>query len=385
MALLFFIYLLLLFYTFAGYPLLLWFWSQRKIDSETKLGNFQSSANSLGQELPTLDIVMVVHNGANYIQAKLKNLSELEYNGKRPRIIIVLDGCTDNTEELIAAANYSSVHVIKQKEKSGKPYGLNLGVAASDAVLLLMTDVRQPIKKDALERLARRFEDPQIAAVSGELVFKREGITDFGKGMDAYWRYEKFIRDKESTIDSVAGVTGAIYVLRKSYYDPIPAETLLDDVLIPMQAVLKGGKVKFESGAYAFDIPSNDIQRERIRKTRTLAGNFQLVQLNPSLVNPFKNPIWFQFVSHKMLRLLSPFLLLSIFISNALLVGDHWFYSLTMAGQLAFYAIAAIAFFSESARKIKLLSVIHSFLNLMLYTFYGFLAYVRGNYGDLWK
>ena len=377
MALVFFLALIVFLYTFAGYPLILALWSRF---AAAKIAEYDSIETT-----PTLDIIMVVHNGAEYIEEKLTNLVSLNYPGKQPGIIVVLDACTDQTRALIDAMQLSQVTVLEQQEKRGKPAGLNLAVATSQAELLFMTDVRQPIQNDAVEKMLRRFSDPQMAAVSGELVFRQEGISDFGKGMDAYWRYEKFIRERESRVGSVAGVTGAIYLLRRSFYKPIPDETLLDDVLIPMQAVLAGGKVKFESGAYAFDIPSNDIEREKARKTRTLAGNFQLVQLNPALANPLKNPIWFQFVSHKLLRLLSPFLLVIIFVSNFFLVDSHVFFTLTLLAQIVLYGMALAAFASESLRCRKPLSIIHSFMNLMLYTFYGFLAYARGNYSGLWK
>lgn len=376
---LFFFSLIVILYTFLGYPFLLVIWS-RFLPEKSDTKGFCLSSN-----YPTLDVILVVHNGEAFIEDKLSNLAEMEYPGERPRIIVVLDGCTDNTKALIAASDANNIIVIEQEEKRGKPHGLNLAVEHSSADLLLMTDVRQPILPTALTMMTDRFSDPVVAAVSGELVFRQEGISDFGKGMDAYWRYEKLIREKESIVGSVAGVTGAIYVLRRGFYKPIPPETLLDDVLIPMQAVQAGGKVKFAPGAYAFDIPSNDIQREKQRKTRTLAGNFQLVQLNPGLINPFKNPIWFQFISHKMLRLLSPFLMVLIFVSNLLLVQEGWFFLLTMLGQCAFYCLAIVAFKFESARRVRLLSIIHSFLNLMLYTYYGFLAYSRGNYRGLWK
>ncbi|HBR96499.1 MAG TPA: family 2 glycosyl transferase [Gammaproteobacteria bacterium] len=376
---LFFTSVFLLVYTFVGYPVLLMA-AARLSPARVPTANPVS-----GAELSDVEVIVIVHNGAAFIGAKLDNLLALDYPKDKLSIRIVLDGCTDHTADVVRQYNAQNVTLMSFEHQQGKAHGLNAAVAASQAEILLFTDVRQTLAEDALSLLVARLSDPQVAAVSGELVFRQDGINDFGKSMDAYWRYEKFIRERESVIGSVVGVTGAIYAMRREWYQPIPSSTLLDDVLIPMQAVLAGAAVKFESGVYAFDVPSNDHAREKKRKTRTLAGNFQLVQLQPALLSPIKNPLWFQFVSHKMLRLLSPFLLALIFVSNAMLAQQHAFFAVMMALQLGFYALALLAFWSTSARQIRLLSMIHSFLNLMMYTFYGFLAYIRGSYGELWK
>ena len=270
-------------------------------------------------------------------------------------------------------------------EKSSKAACLNRAIASSAADVLLLTDCRQELAEDVLLRLVAPLADPSVAAASGELVFEQEGENDFSKGMDAYWRYEKFIRKCESEIGSTVGVTGAIYVLRRDAYIPIPEETLLDDVLIPMNVVMAGQRVLFESEAYAFDVPSSDPVREKRRKTRTIAGNFQLPSLSPALLDPRSNPIWWQFVSHKMLRLLAPLLLVSALISNWLILDLHPMFMLTFAVQLLVHGLVALSLMFESLRAFKLIRIVRAFHDLMYFTVLGAWTFFRGRALSSWK
>ena len=175
-------------------------------------------------------------------------------------------------------ANSARARLIHFEKKSTKSACLNRAIASSSADVLLLTDSRQALAEDVLVRLIAPLADKEVAAVSGELVFEQEGENDFSKGMDAYWRYEKFIRKCESDVSSTIGVTGAIYVLRRDAYIPIPDETLLDDVLIPMNAVMAGQRVLFESEAYAFDVPSSDPVREKTPQNQNYRRQFSVAQ-----------------------------------------------------------------------------------------------------------
>jgi cellulose synthase/poly-beta-1,6-N-acetylglucosamine synthase-like glycosyltransferase len=164
--------------------------------------------------------------------------------------------------------------------------------------------------------------------------------TDIGEGLGGYWRYEKWLRRQESAIGSTMGATGAIYALRRSLWKPLPAETILDDVLAPMRAVLSASRVVFSSEALAFDpVASSGVELRR--KIRTLAGNYQILRLEPRLLNPFRNPVWIQYMSHKVGRLLVPYALIALLVTSALLTPRSSFYALAFAAQLVFYALAA--------------------------------------------
>jgi hypothetical protein len=160
-----------------------------------------------------------------------------------------------------------------------------------------------------------------------------------GQGVGLYWRYEKWIRGNESRADSTVGTTGAIYAIRRDLFEPIPPDTILDDVLVPMRIVRQGYRAMFEPRARAHDRISARPEDEFQRKVRTIAGNFQLFARERWLLDPRRNRIWFQTVSHKAMRLLTPFLLAAILLGS-LALHETWIARAALAGQAAFYGAA---------------------------------------------
>ena len=366
---------LLLTYIFAGYPAMIWLlarWRKRPAHRDASYR-------------PTVEAVVVAHNEGHAIAKKINSLLALDYPADRLSILVVSDASDDDTCDLVRMAGDPRVRLLHFEEKSTKSACLNRAIAKSEAEILLLTDSRQELAKDVLLRLIAPLADPEVAAVSGELVFRTEGENDFSKGMDAYWRYEKFIRQCESAVSSAVGVTGAIYALRRDAYIPIPDETLLDDVLIPMNAVMAGQRVLFESEAYAFDVPSSDPDREKRRKTRTIAGNFQLASLAPALLNPAKNPLWWQFISHKMLRLIAPGLLVVALISNWFLMTEHPLLAASFLAQLFVHALVLLSMLFEGLRAFLPIRVIRAFHALMYFTVLGAWTFIRGRQLSSWK
>jgi cellulose synthase/poly-beta-1,6-N-acetylglucosamine synthase-like glycosyltransferase len=370
-----------LFYTFVGYPVSLYLIDKYLV----KKASDDIQGDLLDKECrPDVEVILIVRNVEQIIQKKIQSLLSLNYPKDKLSILIVSDQSEDNTVNLIESLKNPRIKCIDNKHKSSKSACLNQAIEQSDAEILLMTDARQTHEPDSLNYLVQHFTNPEIGAVSGELVLLDPETNQFAKGMDAYWRYEKFIRNLESKISSVPGVTGAIYAMRRADYQNIPDETLLDDVLIPMKMVMAGKKVLFENKAIAYDIPSDDAAREKIRKTRTLAGNWQLIEFQPQLLNPLKNKIWWQFVSHKMLRLLAPFYLLTIFFMS-LYSSDNSYYKLAFLLQLIGYTIIGLAYFSPVVRKLPLVSMAQSFMTLMWFTTLGFWSFITRQHLTIWK
>ncbi len=375
MTLIFWINLFLLLYTFCGYPLCLLLLKKNIVKHNT----FSS------EYIPPVELILVVRNSESLIADKINSLRDLDYPKDKLSILIISDNSTDNTIPVIESLNYPEIRFIDNRNKTSKSACLNQAINLSKAEILFLTDVRQPIAADALKNLVRHFNDPMVGAVSGELVFRNEEHGNFSEGMDAYWRYEKFIRKSESELGSVPGVTGAIYALRRSYYQTIPGDTLLDDVLIPMNLVLDGKKVLFESDSVAYDKPSSDAENERYRKIRTIAGNWQLLAFKPALLNPFKNPIWIQYVSHKVLRLFAPLFLVLIFLSSLKLAQTNimfqWFFFVQLTG----YLCIILANYLPNLMQFRLIRIAHSFLMLMIFTVSGFRFFITGKHLNVWK
>ena len=365
----------LLIYTYLGYPIIVFLLSKvvkHKINKDDLF-------------CPKVSVIIVVYNGEKYLEKKINNILTCNYPAENIELLIISDGSTDDTNNILHEYSYRIKSKIF-KERRGKAACLNDAVNYSTNEYIVFADVRQKFDEDTIINLISPLANETVGAVSGELVFIDDDHNSFSKGIDAYWRYEKFIRNSEAKIHSVIGVTGAVYSIKKSLYKPIPKGVILDDVLIPMQVVLSGYRVLFEATAIAYDVPSNDTVNEKRRKIRTLAGNYQLVSINPSLLNPIKNKLFIQFISHKMLRLLAPFFMLSLFISNIYLFNEGWFYKLTLLSQIFMYTVSILTHygFREKLGSNILLRMTNTFVILNWYSFLALIEYIKGKKTHLW-
>lgn len=318
-------------YAYAGYPLLMALlsrWSARPV----RKAPYTASVS----------VLIAAHNEAARLPGKVRGLLAAQDAQLLTEVLIGSDGSTDDPAGALRALGDSRVRVLSFAQQRGKPAVLNDLMQQARGEIVVMMDARQAVDPGVFRALLANFADPRVGVVSGELVFRApDQATDTAVGMDAYWRYEKFLRRSEARFRSVPGATGAIYAFRSALYLPIHHDTLLDDVAIPMQIVRQGFRCVFEPEAIVYDEPSRQLGQETARKRRTLAGNAQLVALMPWLISPCRNPIWFEFVSHKLLRLAVPFGMALALVSSAALL-PHPLYATLFAAQLAFYLLAAL-------------------------------------------
>jgi|HubBroStandDraft_6_1064221.scaffolds.fasta_scaffold57603_2 biofilm PGA synthesis N-glycosyltransferase PgaC len=310
---------------YAGYPIFIYIWAR-----------FWPRSVRRGNVLPSVTILIAVRNEEKWLPAKLQNLEQLDYPADRLQIVVVSDGSTDTTNEILAAWKNRAVCSVILSDHGGKAAALNQGVSAALGEVIVFTDARQTIAPEAIRNLVANFADPSVGCVSGELTICQAGASA-AEGVGLYWRMEKKIRHWEGLVGSTVGATGALYAVRKDLISPLPSGTILDDVYTPLEVVRQGQRVVFEPRALAFDPLTPDSKQEFRRKLRTLVGNYQLLQLAPwVLTRP--NPIRWQFICHKLLRLLVPFALLGMLVSTLWLRTD--FYELALVLQLVFYALA---------------------------------------------
>jgi poly-beta-1,6-N-acetyl-D-glucosamine synthase len=317
-------------YTYAGY--LIWLWMRAKL---------RPWPVRRGPVEPAVSIVMAVHNEERVLERKLQNLLQLNYPAERCQIVVVSDGSSDRTEEILHqhAGNPRLYSVMNQLPR-GKAVALNSGIEMCQGEIVVFTDARQMIEADALRLLMQNFADPEVGCVSGELMLGDAGTGESGRGMGIYWRIEKKVRELEAASDSVVGATGALYAARRELLTEIPDGTILDDVYLPMQVARQGKRVVFDVRARAWDHPDLGGRREFARKVRTLGGNYQLLRLAPWLFRG-SNRIRFEFISHKLLRLVIPFALLAALLS-CMFLGSP-FYRLCLVLQVVFYALGLLA------------------------------------------
>lgn len=320
----------ILIYTYVGYPAWLWLRSR-----------YRHLGVKTSPEKPLVSIVLVVRNEAAVIERKLQNLLSLDYPRESCQIIVVSDGSSDATNDILQRyAAEGQVRLLLNAESHGKAACLNQAVAITSGEIVVFTDARQRIEAGALLPLVETFGDPQVGCASGELMLGDPDAGEAARGVGLYWRIEKKVREMESDSGSVIGATGALYAVRSKLLVPVPAGTILDDVYIPMHVVRQGFRVVFVPEARAWDVADQGTEREFGRKVRTLSGNYQLLQLAPWLITG-ENPVRFEFISHKLLRLVAPFALAFALIST--LVLTHPFYRFALALQLAFYALSLVA------------------------------------------
>lgn len=326
---------------------------------------------------PSLSVILVVRNEEKVLPEKLRNLLELDYPQERCQIVVVSDGSTDGTEAILREyAQNPRVHVIFNQLARGKAQGLNDGIALAQGEIVVFTDARQRIESEAIRLLVENFSDTQVGAVSGELMLGDPSKGESGRGMGLYWRIEKLVRELESSVGSVVGATGAIYAARRNLIPEVPPDTILDDVFIPMHVAKQGFRVLFDARALAWDSPDLGAQREFSRKVRTLSGNYQLVQLAPWLLSS-SNPLRFEFVSHKLMRLVVPFALLAMLISAWFLPGT--FYRGAFWIQLGCYGLSLVGLSGWKLGPLSRLGdVAYTFVALNVAAMFAFVNFVTG-------
>jgi len=367
---------LLLGYTYAGYPLLVWIWA--------RLRSQVNGAGHEGDPLPFVTILVVAHNEEPRIAARVENLLDLDYPRDRLDIVIASDASSEQTVARACGYIDRGVRVVEFADHRGKPAVLNELIPRLQGEIVALMDVRQRIERDALQALVENFRNPRTGVVSGELLLDEQPQGSEVGGVGFYWRYEKFIRQREALIDSSVGATGAIYAIRRSLFRCIPADTLLDDVMIPMQIVRQGYRIVFEPRARAHDHVAATASAEFTRKVRTIAGNYQLLFRQPWLLHPLRNRLWFQTLSHKFCRLLCPLCLFLVLAANLMLLSLP-FYQMMLVVQILFYAAAFLVCFSKKFSRSKALGIPYAFCLLNWATVMGLVRYVRGQQKVTWQ
>lgn len=340
-------------YVYAGYPLMLYvisFLMHKPVHKEPLT--------------PFVSIVIAAHNEESVIKDKLDNCLAIDYPLNQYEVVVASDGSQDQTNAIVRAHGDSRVRLLDFPEREGKMATLNKAIPQVKGEIIVFTDAQELIDPHAVKHLVENFADPKVGSVSGELIFTR-GTNQGGlaEGIGLYWTIEKFMRDKESRMDSMLGATGALYAIRKELYPSLPPYTILDDVAIPFGAILKGYRAVFDPNAKVYEKISETFSEEFLRKIRTLAGNFQLLRIYPKLLSPIHNRVFWQLMSHKIGRLLIPYCLIGMLLAASALPQTH--YRALFYLQILFYGFGVIGYFAERRNiKIKLCSISYAFLTL---------------------
>lgn len=377
----FWISLLIVFYSYVGYGFLLYIWL--KIRGKKKAGALNES------ELPPLALIIAAYNEEDYILEKIKNTRELQYPKGKLRVIFVTDGSTDQTTALVR--QFTDLECWFEPERKGKAHALNRVVAGISEPIIVSCDANTYLNPNCLINLVQHYVDPQVGGVAGEKrILKVEDGKAVVAGEGLYWRYEGFLKQMDSDLHTVVGAAGELFSVRRSLYQPIEPGTIIEDFVLTMRICEQGYTVKYEPNAWAAETASASMVEERKRKVRISAGGFQAMAMLKNLLNWKKYGLTtFQYVSHRVLRwAVCPPCLLLILLSNLALIwmSEHWIYAFSLIAQIFFYMAAWGGYWlSNREIKIGLLYVPYYFVFMNLSVFAGYRRYQAGQQSVLWE
>lgn len=371
----FWICLILVFYTYIGYGMLLWVLVNIK---RLIYGRQKKRELPPDNELPEVTLMICAYNEQDIVDFKMENTRQITY--PKLKVVWVTDGSNDHTNDYLA--KYHDVEVIYSPERRGKTAALNHGLSLVKSELVVMTDANTMLNPESIQEIVRCFMDPKVACVAGEkrVAARHEGQAA-AEGEGLYWKYESTLKRWDGELYSAMGAAGELCAIRRSLYEPMPENALLDDFVMSLRMVDKGYKIAYTADAYAMEYGSADLTEESKRKRRIAAGGLQSIWWLRNMMNPLRQPVVaFQFVSHRVLRWsITPIALLLLIPLNVLLVflkaGN--IYTWIWVLQLVFYLAAYLGYLLEQyGRRNKLLYVPYYFLFMNLNVFRG-MTYLR--------
>ncbi|NKB67528.1 MAG: glycosyltransferase [Candidatus Latescibacteria bacterium] len=328
--LLFWLSVFLIAYTYLFYPALLWLLTQM-----TRTPQYDPI-----DDWPSLSLIICAYNEAEVIGAKVENSLALDYPADRLQIIVVSDCSEDGTDEIVQTYASKGVQLHRVAERGGKTEAQNAGVRQARGQILVFSDANSMYQKDALKTLLQPLQDEQVGCVCGELRYHNPGGGGAGKGEGFYWRYEQFLKRRESLLCSTLGANGSIYALKRDLFDELEAD-IISDFIMPIRIWRKGLKVVYEPRAIATEDSAATFRGEFRRRTRIVTRSILGLWQERGALNPLAHG-WFAFqlVSHKLLRWLVPFFLVAAFAGNILLLDYGPLYKGLLALQVVFYALS---------------------------------------------
>ena len=367
--------LFLVVYTYLIYPVLLWLLAAgRKMPEYAPLS-----------EWPAVSLIIAAHNEEAVLRAKLENALAMDYPAGRLDIIVVSDASTDGTDRIAAEFAERGVRLHRQEVRGGKTEAQNAGVRLARGQFLAFSDANSMYASSALKRLLAPFADEWVGCVCGELQYANPDEQGAGKGEGLYWRYEQFLKRRESLLSSTLGANGAIYALRRELFVELRGD-IISDFVAPLGAWRRGFRIAYEPKAVATEYSSVRFGDEFRRRRRIVSRSLYGLWTEAGVLNPFAHFFFaFQMFSHKLLRWLAPVWLLVVLAVNIPLATDEY-YGILLALQVAFYGLAALGLLlPERLGRYWLFYVPTYFTATNLGTLLGLLSFLMGRRHRVWQ
>lgn len=365
-------------YTYFGYPILI-----------TLLARLRPPLrfDEPKENLPMVTLLIAAYNEELAIEEKIQNSLNLDYPKDRLQILIVNDGSSDRTRDILDAYAGRGVEVFHQPQRGGKMAAINRGIADARGDIILFSDANNTYHPDTVKKIIAPFSDPHIGAVSGAKVIEK-GDGSLGESEGLYWKYESYIKKQESRLGSCTSATGEILAIRKGKYVAPPQGIINDDFYTAMQVVRQGDRLVYAPDAKSSERVSPTPQDEIKRRSRINAGRYQSFALAKHTL-PINNPLlMWQIFSHKFLRLMLPFLMIAAALTNLVIVllASNNFWLILLVGQAIFYGLALIGDRLPKKSKLGRLLYLPAFLtNSNMASLQGFVRFLRGGQLHLWE
>ncbi|MCH5597741.1 glycosyltransferase family 2 protein [Niabella ginsengisoli] len=339
--------------------------------------------------MPTVALLIAAYNEEDYIEEKIQNCLELDYPTERFDIVFVTDGSNDTTPQKIQ--KYTQVKLFHKDERSGKMAAIKRVLPELSNDIIVFTDANTFLNKEAIKELVKHYQNPKVGAVAGEKKIMVEETADASSaGEGFYWKYESALKKWDYELYSNVGAAGELFSIRKSLYQPVEADTIIDDHMIAMRIAEKGYIIAYEPAAYAMETASANSKEELKRKIRIAAGGIQSIFRLKKAANPFHNPVLtFQYISHRVLRwTVTPFLMILVFLLNIFIVlnYDAPIYKLLLVAQILFYGLSIMGYFFEQRNvKIKAFFIPYYFCMMNYAVIAGISRYFKKAQSAAWE
>ncbi|MEX1026672.1 MAG: glycosyltransferase family 2 protein, partial [Candidatus Paceibacterota bacterium] len=308
-------------------------------------------ASRTGQTVPSVTLIIVAHNEEDSIGSKIENILSLDYPVDRLQVIVVSDGSSDRTCEIVSRYLDRGIKFLALP-RLGKASGLNAAAERADGEILVFSDANSMFAPDALHQLVVPFADEKVGGVAGDQRY-RQSISDSGGegGECAYWNFDRLLKRWESQAGHVISATGAIYAIRRHLFQPVP-DGVTDDFVTSTRVILQGHRLVFADRAVAYEPPASSSGIEFGRKVRVMTRGLRGVLTVRQLLNPIRFGFYsVQLFSHKVLRRLMAVPLIILFVCSGLLVTDGVGYAIFFGFQSTFY-LAAVCGIVAGSREI---------------------------------
>jgi cellulose synthase/poly-beta-1,6-N-acetylglucosamine synthase-like glycosyltransferase len=299
---------------------------------------------------PSVSIVISAYNEARSIGAKLDNILSMEYPRERLEVIIASDGSTDGTDAIVEQYKEYRVKLLPLP-RVGKAAALNTAVNAASGEILAFSDANSMYKSNAIEQLVRPFGDPKVGGVAGNQIYRTEGSGGSSSdGERAYWNFDRMLKQFQGKSGNTLAATGAIYAIRRSLFEPIP-DGVSDDLFTSTGVIVRRYRLVFAPEAIAYEPVAATSQVEFGRKVRVIMRSWKAFGFRRELLNPFQYRFYaIQLFSHKILRYLVVFPLLTLFLVSPFLWKAGFLYQIATIAQVVFYTCSVVGLLLNGTR-----------------------------------